>query len=642
MSLVNTILQNRYIIRRELASGGMGAVYEGDDKRLGVKVAVKEYRLQGEEQLNTETRDYYRQAFEREARLLAALRHDALPRVIDHFTEGDGQYLVMEFIEGDDLMQALKKRGSPFPVAEVLNWADQLLTVLDYLHKRNPPVIHRDIKPQNLKVDNEGRLILIDFGLARGAVKGMTKMAFGKSIGGYTPHFASIEQILRDDSTWQRTAEVILKPEELQQIISKETDAGSDLYSVGATLYCLLTNVIPDNAIERLLATVRNQADPLRPIDEVNPQIAKPVAAVIQQAMNLDRTGRYEDAMKMREFLRTANAAERKIPTVVSSTLSLGNDLLHTGETTVVKPPEKLKWFEFEVVTVDTKGIIKEQYKGKNRYITEDLGGGVPLHLAEIAGGEFWMGATANEVERVTAWLMKWADFNEASANGWIATELPQHKVKVLPFFIGIYPVTQDEWRAIARLPKVTMDLQRDPSQFKGDQRPVEQVSWEEAVEFCKRLSRHTGNYYRLPSEVEWEYACRAGTTTPFHFGETMTPELVNYDGNYPFGEAEKGEYRQETSDVGTFGVANAFGLYDMHGNVYEWCEDIFHNNYTGATIDSNAWLMPRSNGEDVRVLRGGSWYNSSAYCRSANRVSGTPDYRRNEVGFRVVSVRRT
>ena len=217
------------------------------------------------------------------------------------------------------------------------------------------------------------------------------------------------------------------------------------------------------------------------------------------------------------------------------------------------------------------------------------------------------MGTPASDVEKVEAWLMKWGDLDEPTANKWIAPELPQHRVKLSPFFIGIYPVTQEQWRAIARLPKVKIDLPSDPSQFKGDKRPVEQVSWEEAVEFCERLSHKTGNYYRLPSEAQWEYACRAGTTTSFHFGETMTPELVNYDGNYPYDAAAVGEFRQETTEVRTFGVANEFGLCDMHGNVWEWCEDIFHDCYIGAPINGSAWLTPRNDNEDLRLLRGGS-----------------------------------
>ena len=169
----------------------------------------------------------------------------------------------------------------------------------------------------------------------------------------------------------------------------------------------------------------------------------------------------------------------------------------------------------------------------------------------------------------------------------------------IQPFCLGKYAVTQAQWRAIAALPQINRELNPDPSGFKGDNRPVEWVSWLEAVECCDRLSRQTGRSYRLPSEAEWEYACRAGTTTPFHFGETMTTELANYCGEDrdiggrlykgAYGVGPQGAYRQETTAVGSFAVANAFGLFDMHGNVWEWCLDHWHENYQGAPTDGSA-----------------------------------------------------
>src|SRR5262249_46060073 len=161
---------------------------------------------------------------------------------------------------------------------------------------------------------------------------------------------------------------------------------------------------------------------------------------------------------------------------------------------------------------------------------------------------------------------------------------------------------------------------------------PVEQVSWQDAVEFCDRLSRKTGKTYRLPSEAEWEYACRAGTKTPFAFGETITPEIVNYNGKYPYGSAPKGIYRQKTTPVGSVGVANGFGLYDMHGNVWEWCQDVWHGNYKGAPTDGSAW---ESGGDkDIWVVRGGSWIDLGRDCRSAYRDG--PGGRLDNPGFRV------
>ena len=188
-------------------------------------------------------------------------------------------------------------------------------------------------------------------------------------------------------------------------------------------------------------------------------------------------------------------------------------------------------------------------------------------------------------------------------------------------------------------------EIDPDPSYFKGDDRPVEQVSWFEAVEFCDRLSHHTGRTYRLPSEAEWEYACRAGTTSPFHFGETITTDLANYRGtdepsfdwSGSYGRGPKGIYREETTPVGSFGIANAFGLYDMHGNVWEWCQDHWHDNYEGAPTDGSAWVDAVAEKGASRVLRGGSWYSYPAFCRSAVHPFNDPGYRFNSYGFRVV-----
>ena len=205
----------------------------------------------------------------------------------------------------------------------------------------------------------------------------------------------------------------------------------------------------------------------------------------------------------------------------------------------------------------------------------------------------------------------------------------------IQPFLMSRYQVTQDQWKVVAALPQVDRELNPDPSSFKGGDRPVELVCWEDAVEFCKRLSRHTRRKYRLPSEAEWEYACRAGTTSPFHFGETITADLVNYNGNYTYSSGPKGEYRDQTTPGGSFKVANAFGLYDMHGNVWEWCLDHWHDNYEGAPTDGSAWLS--SNNDAYRLLRGGSWNPGPDNCRSANRYSSSLGSSANDYGFRIV-----
>ena len=249
-------------------------------------------------------------------------------------------------------------------------------------------------------------------------------------------------------------------------------------------------------------------------------------------------------------------------------------------------------------------------------FCKEPLSKKVALELVQIPAGEFLTGSPEDELDRAEA-------------------ESPQHLVKVPGFWMGQYPVTQAEWRAVAGFPKVNRDLKPNPSHFKGSRHPVEQVSWDDAVEFCDRLSQRTGRAYRLPSEAEWEYACRAGTTTPFHCGETIDAEVANYDGNYVYGRGKKGEYRQTTTPVDQFGVANPFGLCDMHGNVWEWCLDHWHDSYEGAPKDGSAWLS--ENERASRVRRGGSWSINPRYCRSAYRFHLTPGYRNDLIGFRVV-----
>jgi formylglycine-generating enzyme required for sulfatase activity len=246
----------------------------------------------------------------------------------------------------------------------------------------------------------------------------------------------------------------------------------------------------------------------------------------------------------------------------------------------------------------------------------EELGEGVALTMVKIPAGSFLMGSPEDEPER-------------------LEREGPQHEVTLGSFFLAQTPITQAQWRAVAGWQKVGRELEPDPSRFKGANRPVEQVSWFDALEFCRRLSQRTGQRYGLPSEAQWEYACRAGSTTPFHFGATLTPELANYDGNYVYGNGPKGTYRKQTSDVASF-PANGWGLHDMHGNVREWCEDHWHDSYNFAPGDDQPWLIPAAADDEPRLLRGGSWYSDPGYCRSAYRFSIPPGLRRYTFGFRV------
>jgi formylglycine-generating enzyme required for sulfatase activity/uncharacterized caspase-like protein len=267
-----------------------------------------------------------------------------------------------------------------------------------------------------------------------------------------------------------------------------------------------------------------------------------------------------------------------------------------------------LNTFQFETVRVDAKGDIAKRSNQEAKYFEEDLGDGVTLEMVQIPRGTFMMGSPADEAQRY-------------------GDESPQRQVTVPEFFMGRYAVTQAQYQAI---------MQKNPAHFKGEKKPVETVLWDEAVEFCEKLSQKTGKTYRLPSEAEWEYACRARTDTPFYFGETITTDLVNYNGNLPYASAPKGEYRQQTTDVGKF-PPNSFGLYDMHGNIWEWCQDVYHNSYEGAPTDGRAWLEGSDN--NMKLLRGGSWFTFAGNCRSAVRLRDARALRFNGVGCRVVAV---
>lgn len=269
-----------------------------------------------------------------------------------------------------------------------------------------------------------------------------------------------------------------------------------------------------------------------------------------------------------------------------------------------------LQTYSFETASVNEYGEVIARQTGHSRFFVIDLGIDVKLRLIEIQAGQFLMGSPLHET-------------------GHRGNESPQHAVNVKRFFLGRCPVTQAQWRALmGSLPSMG-------EAFRGDDLPVVNVWWEQAQEFCARLTQHCGHIIRLPSEAEWEFACRAGTTTPFHTGKTITTALANYNGNFQYGQASAGEYRQCTTPAGYFQTTNAFGLCDMHGNVWEWCADAWHVDYQGAPNDGSAWLQ---GDEGYRVQRGGSWADRAEVCRSAFRVGDIAHNSDHIVGLRIAS----
>ncbi|MBD2359227.1 SUMF1/EgtB/PvdO family nonheme iron enzyme [Tolypothrix sp. FACHB-123] len=301
------------------------------------------------------------------------------------------------------------------------------------------------------------------------------------------------------------------------------------------------------------------------------------------------------------KFLKWAGLGSAGLVTAV-----VGRKIFNEQPPTPTSTLTSTRIVEFETVTVNKNGKIITQNSNKQaKSFKEDLGNGITLEMVFIPGGSFKMGSPSNE-------------------KGRREDESPQHDVNVPAFFIGRFEVTQEQYQQV---------MGKNPSNVKREKRPVEQVSWNDAAEFCKKLSDKTGRKYRLPSEAEWEYACRAGTTTPFYFGETITTELANYNGNYTYASEPKGTYRDQTTEVGSF-PPNDFGLYDMHGNVWEWCLDTRHTSYKGAPTDGSAWID--DNNSDYQ-MRGGALNTYPQRCRSAYRNYGNRGASFSNVGFRVV-----
>jgi formylglycine-generating enzyme required for sulfatase activity len=431
--------------------------------------------------------------------------------------------------------------------------------------------------------------VLLDFGLAKGST-GWSQLSGNKSIQAYTPNYAPLEQIQ-----------------------GSGTDARSDLYSLAATLYHLITGVLPPDALKRCLALTSGQPDPLPCANDINEQAPASISAVLYRAMALQREDRYESAAEMLKALRDGIRAHRAAVDKTQESDAAPTILAPRG-------PE-LHDFEFDVAATDETGAIGKRRKERARLFEEDLTKGVKLEMVLIPAGSFLMGSDETETGRTSA-------------------EGPQHRVALPSFFMSRYPITQAQWKMVSRLPEVARDLDTSPFFYKGDNLPVEQVSWEDAKEFCDRLALATKRKYRLPSESEWEYACRAGTTTPFHFGPTVTPETVNYHGRNPYGAALQSESHKSTSAVDHYGLANAFGLSEMHGNVWEWCADVWHENYEGAPSDGSAWSEGGLEGRNV--LRGGAWGFSAAGCRSANRYKFPATGKNYLTGFRIALIEPT
>jgi formylglycine-generating enzyme required for sulfatase activity/predicted Ser/Thr protein kinase len=614
-SLLRDVLPNStqlksgtYEIEYALGRGGFGITYRAHHTLLEQLLAIKEFYPQECAVRNgktgslsvprTQEEAYQRgkERFLREGRILAKLSHPNIVGVRDLFEERGTAYLVMELIAGKTLRQELDAQpGKKLPARRVEEIMGQLVAALQAVHDAG--IYHLDIKPENILLSPDSRAVLVDFGAAK-------QESSGRSTKSSTRSFS----------------EAYAAPE----IIGvQKVGAESDIFELGMVLHEMLTGTRPEPALSRVL-----MGDNWKPVGLAEPWQTMVAAALVLQKEKRPSSVRkwWEAALLSQPPFKKVGQSDPPQPPFEKGGLKFPVPPL-VGAVPPCPPRQggDLTVFAFDTVTVDARGREINRSHCQAEYFPEDLGGGVMLEMVSIPGGTFLMGSP---------------DSTSGRYDNRYGNQSPQHRVKLEPFFMGKYAVTQAQWKAVALLPKVSRDLNPDPSGFKGANRPVENVLWEDAMEFCARLSKKTGRDYRLPSEAEWEYACRAGTTTPFHFGETITPDLANYDGNYAYASGPKGKYRQETTNVGSF-PPNAFGLYDMHGNVWEWCADFWHDNYAGAPSDGSVWESDGN--KNYRLLRGGSWYIDPGYCHAACRARYEPDVWYGLIGFRaVISFART
>lgn len=574
----NQQLQNgKFIIQKVLGSGGFGITYSAIERKTNKVVAIKTLNPIHQSQVDFEQQQV---KFVQEAFRLVQSSHPHIVKVHEVINENGLWGMVMEYVSGQDLALYINQRGK-LSENEALKYVNQVGTALEYIHQKE--ILHRDVKPNNIVLrQNQQEAVLIDFGLAREFDLNQT----GSMTNAMTEGYAPIEQYQRQG----------------------KFGAYTDVYALAATLYTLLTGEDP------LPSRFRVTGIALPSAKQRNPVISDRVNDAIIKGMELEPQDRTQT---VREWLELVMPSEVKSPinqsknskiplskpkTLISVLPNPSLEFLKYLSPFPVQPKNTLKKiqlqkFDFKYAKINEKLEI-EYYHGQAEGFIENLGYGLTLEMVKIPGGSFIMGAPEDE---------------ESSVDN----ERPQRRVNIQSFFIGKYQITQEQYHAIMR---------ENPSYFKGKKLPVERVFWDDAAKFCRQLSKLTGRYYRLPSEAEWEYACRAGTTTPFHFGETIAPSLANYNGNYKYGSMPKGKYRFKTAIVGSF-PANPFGLYDMHGNVWEWCLDDWHENYEGW---ANSYIS-------YKVLRGGSWDINPDVCRSAFRGNNKPSNDFTVTGLRVV-----
>ncbi|MFC1879155.1 SUMF1/EgtB/PvdO family nonheme iron enzyme [Chloroflexota bacterium] len=576
-------LNNRYRVVKLLGQGGFGAVYRAWDLNMEAPCAVKE---------NFDTSQEAVRQFKREATILHKLRHPNLPQVSDHFSvPGQGQYLVMDFVEGEDLQEMLQRVGSPLPEAQVLDWTGQVCDALEYLHSQDPPIIHRDIKPANIKITPQGKAMLVDFGIAKVYDVNLATTMGARAV---TPGFSPPEQYGQG-----------------------ATDAQSDIYALGATCYTLLTGQAPPDSVDMI--TKRTPQPPA--VSAVNPQVSLHTSAAIERAMQLDAEERYPTIGGFRE-----NLAGRSEPIAVSIDSAVSAPTAQAPPTTVSPPKKasKLPWGwigALGAVALVTAVLLFVVFGGGNG--PDRAAVPTPSFAADmttIPAGEFQMGSETGEVD-----------------------EEPLHTVYLDAYAIDRYEVTNQQYaeflNAMGNQSEGGITWIQNESRYvrihqRGDlwapdsgygDHPVIEVTWFGARAFCEwRMAR-------LPTEAEWEKAARGGLEgVTFPWGNDM-PVCQKGAVNGAIFDDDAGCDDSGTEPVGSYSP-NAYGLFDMAGNVWEWVADWYSSSFYSSSPNENP-TGPQDG--TARVLRGGSWDYDYDALRAAVRLKDSPDGSNNDFGFR-------
>jgi eukaryotic-like serine/threonine-protein kinase len=621
------LLRNRYFIQQPLAAGCFCVTYlaiDCDYYRLKY-VVVKHLKPENK---NPDLLPVARRLFETEAAALKKLGDltDRIPTLYAYFEEQREFYLVQEFIAGQTLSQELKT--GKLSTIETIKVLREILTVLRIVHSEN--TIHRDLKPDNIiRRTSDQSLVLIDFG----AVKEVSKTTLT------TPNPKTLASIGFGTEGYMPSEQAMGFPK-----------LASDIYAVGAIGIECLTGKEPHQLFDEELLEFKWRHLYQVSNPKLDPLIGS-LAAVLNKMLQQRHQDRYNNATE-------ALAALDKIEQQSSLQLLRQEKIVSTIENLAFKPINrsnflKLMGFGTTLITsswvvsqfsrnhdeaqplasqrivvgsidqpttiqvtsikLNECGDIIDRPQSRVQIFQEELSKGIFLTMVKIPAGKFMMGSPFKE-------------------EGQAIHEQPQHLVNISEFYLGETQITQSQWNSI--FPERAIPIS-------GDSRlPIDSINWLDAVEFCERLSKKTGCKYRLPSESEWEYACRGKTTTPFAYGDTILPSIVNYNAEHPYKQAAKGTCRQKATYVGTF-YPNQFGVYDMHGNLWEWCLDEWVPDYIGAPTDGTARGNIHTRGDDLlKVVRGGSWFTHARNCRAASRSSLFASFRDHHYGFRVVCTR--